>query len=341
TATSTQPIYASSTWDATGGTFNSASSTVEFTSTMAGKTITVNDNSFWNLTFNGSGGGWTFQDDATTTNDFTIIQGTATSSSGTLSVGGDWLNLGTFNHGSGTVIFNSALTGIGIYPNSSLFHVVTFNNSLGGWSITGNATSSDNWNLTNADSFRAEGWYDSDWLYRKRIIIDHTKVSTTTDSFPVLISITDSDLTTNAREDGYDILFTSSDGITKLDHEIEQYASTTGVLASWVETPVSSAEDITLYMYYGYAGASNQQNSSGVWDSGYKMVQHFGEDSASTTDSTVNNNTGSAYSGATPISLATTTGQISGAISLDGNDDYVLIPYSSELDFNGNFTLSF
>ena len=62
-------------------------------------------------------------------------------------------------------------------------------------------------------------WYNSSWQYRKKLTIDYTKVGATLSNFPVLVSLTsDSDLAARARSDGYDILFTSSDGTTKLDH---------------------------------------------------------------------------------------------------------------------------
>ncbi|MCK5592282.1 MAG: hypothetical protein KAI72_10040, partial [Candidatus Pacebacteria bacterium] len=102
TATSTQTIYASSTWDATGGTFNSASSTVQFTSTVSGKTITVNNNPFWNLTFNGSGGGWTLVDNTTITNDLTMTTGTLSGTNNVTVQGGDATGNGTLNFTGGT-----------------------------------------------------------------------------------------------------------------------------------------------------------------------------------------------------------------------------------------------
>ena len=67
------------------------------------------------------------------------------------------------------------------------------------------------------------GWYNSSWTYRKAITIDNTKVDANLTNFPVLISMTDPDLRDNAQSDGDDILFTSSDGTTKLSHELEKY----------------------------------------------------------------------------------------------------------------------
>ena len=115
-------------------------------------------------------------------------------------------------------------------------------------------------------------WYNYGWNYRKNITINKSKVPSTQSSFPVLISLTsDADLSASAQGDGDDILFTSSDGITKLPHEIESYSS--GALTAWVNVPsVSSTDNTTLYMYYGNASSTSQQNVNGVWDSNFKAV---------------------------------------------------------------------
>src|ERR1039457_3620252 len=109
-------------------------------------------------------------------------------------------------------------------------------------------------------------WYNTGgtWLYRKPITIDHTKVSgvasSTLSSFPVLVSVTDTQLksTSNggvvASSTGADILFTKSDGTTLLDYEIESYASTTGQFIAWVNIPILSAvTNTTIYEYFGNA----------------------------------------------------------------------------------------
>ena len=82
-------------------------------------------------------------------------------------------------------------------------------------------------------------WYNIDWKYRKKITIDSTKVMDDLTGFPVLISFpSDSDLATNTRGDAFDILFTASDGVAKLSHEVEFYDNTTGQLVAWVKVPL-------------------------------------------------------------------------------------------------------
>ncbi|MEA3398264.1 MAG: fibronectin type III domain-containing protein [Patescibacteria group bacterium] len=70
-----QTITVSGGWDASSGSFDAASSTVEFTSTFAGNRIIANNNPFWSLTLNGAGGQWLFSGSATTSATTTIQAG--------------------------------------------------------------------------------------------------------------------------------------------------------------------------------------------------------------------------------------------------------------------------
>lgn len=74
------------------------------------------------------------------------------------------------------------------------------------------------------------------WKYRKKITIDHTKVSKDERNFPVLVSIADINMI-KAQADGSDFVFTSDDKLTKLSHEIESFDSVTGSLVAHVKVP--------------------------------------------------------------------------------------------------------
>ncbi|MCK4693258.1 MAG: DUF2341 domain-containing protein, partial [Anaerolineales bacterium] len=189
----------------------------------------------------------------------------------------------------------------------------------------------------------SSGWKDSSWPYRKRIIIDGDQVSgsSTLTNFPVLISIapdTDNDLKHTSYDghvgkiDGTDIFFTNDEGDGwqtgefSLHHEIEKYDPETGELVAWVEVPdISPYADTTLYMYYGNAGASDQQNVSGTWDANYAGVWHLPEDAAGTTaldlyeDSTSNANHGD-----DGVDATGKDGQI--GLGQEFDDDYIVIP---------------
>jgi hypothetical protein len=185
-------------------------------------------------------------------------------------------------------------------------------------------------------------WYNPGWLYRKQITIDHTKVSGGADltDFPFLVNLnSDADLAAYAQANGNDILFAGADGATKLSHEIETYTSATGALVAWVRVPiVSSSVDTVVYLYYGNAGASNQQNPTAVWDSHYHGVWHLKENGALAGDSTSNAN--NATTGTLPTQTA---GQIGNGQSFDGTTQSVGVPDAASLNIptDGTFSVWF
>ena len=178
-------------------------------------------------------------------------------------------------------------------------------------------------------------WWDTAWQYRKRITINHSRVTADLTDFPVLVSVTDTDLASKAQSNGYDIAFTNKTG-GKLNHEIERFDSVTGTLAAWVKIPsLSSAVDTVLYMYYGNLGASNQQNPTGTWDTNYVMVQHLEEPSGTFSDSTSYSNAGSAVGGLT----RNVAGKINGACQFDGSTGYINVADADSLEGMAALTL--
>jgi hypothetical protein len=173
-------------------------------------------------------------------------------------------------------------------------------------------------------------WYNSNWQYRKVLTIDYTKVGATLSNFPVLVSLaSDTDLAADAQDDGDDILFTSSDGTTKLDHEIELFNGTTnGQLVAWVKIPsLSNAADTQIYLYYGNGSATSQQNRTGVWNDGgsnyYKGVWHLHQSFA---DSTQYANNGTDTGGTTDFA-----GKIANARNFNGTSQYITVADSASL----------
>ncbi|MDD3735401.1 MAG: DUF2341 domain-containing protein [Candidatus Pacebacteria bacterium] len=118
------------------------------------------------------------------------------------------------------------------------------------------------------------------------------------------------------------MLFTLSDGTTKLSHEIEDYDSATGKLISWVKVhTLSSTQDTILYLYYGNQSAENQENKTDVWSNGYVGVWHMNDKTTSTIfDSTSNNNHGTKKAVNEPIEI---DGKIGKAQNFDGSNDYI------------------
>ena len=128
------------------GTFTNSSKTVTFAATDAGNTIAGNlsgTSKFYNLVFNGVAGAWSFTSNPAVevANDLTITNGTVTSTSGNLTVTGNYSNAGTFTHNSGTMIFNATDAGntlAGTMSSTSSFYNLTFSGAAGAWSFTSN-----------------------------------------------------------------------------------------------------------------------------------------------------------------------------------------------------------
>lgn len=176
-------------------------------------------------------------------------------------------------------------------------------------------------------------WYNLNWSYRKLITFDNTRVVSTETDFPVLVHLaSDLDISAEAQADGDDILFTSSDGTTKLDHEIEKYVTGTGELIAWVKIPsLSSTVDTDIYIYYGHVDISNQENPAGVWDSNYKGVWHLKESGNGTADEFVDSSgTGNHGQGDTAPTQVT-SGKIGNAQDFNGTANEIDLGTSSTL----------
>ena len=178
-------------------------------------------------------------------------------------------------------------------------------------------------------------WWDCNWSYCKKIIIDHTKVQADQTNFPVLLyRAADAELSAYAQSDGNDIVFVDRYNITQYKHEIEKYVSGTGELVVWVNvTSVSSTEDTILYMYYGNPDCGNQQDVTATWDSNYVLIQHLNETAGTLYDSTSNNNDG-INNGAD----YNASSKIDGGYDFDGSD-YVLCNTSDSLNVTTQITL--
>jgi len=99
-------------------------------------------------------------------------------------------------------------------------------------------------------------------------------------NFPLLVSITDSDLQKNARADGFDIFFTKSDETTVIPYDRESYDSTTGELIAWVLVDLSDTADNKIFMFYGNPNdEADQQNPLPVWNTRFQDVFHFNQTS--------------------------------------------------------------
>ncbi len=193
------------------------------------------------------------------------------------------------------------------------------------------------------------GWYNSSWGNRKAVTVYHAQVAgaASLTNFPMLFAVTDPNLKTAtnggsvAKADGSDILFTAADGVTKLDHEMQQYNAATGQVVAWVRIPsLSPTEDTVVYVYYGNASAAEQQNKAGVWSNGYKGVWHLAENAASVAVADASGN-GNAGTNAANTNTKTTSGKMGAALAYNGTTGYTSVASSAGLGSGlGSFTVS-
>ncbi|MDI6758981.1 MAG: filamentous hemagglutinin N-terminal domain-containing protein, partial [Candidatus Omnitrophota bacterium] len=101
-------ITCSNNWLKTAGTFNAETSTVIFDATTTGKTITDGGSNWYNVTFNGTGGGWSFVDSTVITSDMIVTAGTLSGTQDITVQGGDITGNGTINLTGGTCLLDGA-----------------------------------------------------------------------------------------------------------------------------------------------------------------------------------------------------------------------------------------
>ena len=195
-------------------------------------------------------------------------------------------------------------------------------------------------------------WYDSDWGKRMKISVDSSKVPSILADFPMLISSIEA-FWAGDQADGGGFLFTSSNGTTKLDHEIERYDSPTGELIAWVEIPtLASSTGTDIYIYYdNTTGGLDEQNITGTWSNGFVGVWHLEEtcsdgDTGCIKDSTGNNDATAKQFEDGGGGTTNATGKLGGADLFSGEPcagggcDYHQIPADSSLDVQDNYTVS-
>jgi Concanavalin A-like lectin/glucanases superfamily/Domain of unknown function (DUF2341) len=200
-------------------------------------------------------------------------------------------------------------------------------------------------------------WYSASYSYRKVLTIEAgyaTGVATTTNAgFVVVASTTQEFLKKTgdgggkiATNSGYDIIFVDDDDTTLLPFEIEQYASSTGTLVSFIRVPdISSTTDRTIYMYYGNASATNNATSGAVWTkigsnaSTTNAVWHLQQNPKATAPSMRDSTNYGNHGTATNFYSATSSvvAQLDGGLSFDGVNDYVS---ATQIDLRTGSTIS-
>jgi prepilin-type N-terminal cleavage/methylation domain-containing protein len=172
---------------------------------------------------------------------------------------------------------------------------------------------------------------------RKKITIDNTYIDVDLSNFPLYIKINSDANMSAARSDGYDIRFTSSDGLTLLSYERESWSGGGGSSVNadiWVKvSTIDDAVNTDIYIYYGKSDATDGSVPANVWDTNFYMgVWHL----TNTNDSTSNGNNGTAYNQTSTYG----SGKIAGAYSFDGTNDWIQVADSDTLTPGQKLTIS-
>jgi len=256
-------------FDASSGTFVHNNGKVELTSNSLGEVVTPGDNPFYDLTFFGGGGAWSFgQVNATTSGAFEILAGSVTLPSAKLYVVGDFQNeAGSFDANGGLVELYTVDTQKLIELSGSVLNDVRFDGVSAG---TGN-------------------WYSTAWPFRYGITVQSGQVDGDVSDFPVYVDLAGApqSLWDNAQEDGGDIRVADDLG-NEVPIDLVSYATTTqtGEL-HFRASDLSASSDTTYYIYYGntLVGGYLSDDPFGaenVWTNGYVAVYHLEEEASGT-----------------------------------------------------------
>ncbi|MEK7462460.1 MAG: DUF2341 domain-containing protein [Patescibacteria group bacterium] len=140
-----------------GGAITHNTSDVYLTNVTAA-TLLASTSDLYTVRFSGGGSYNMLDEDITLLGSLFVSNGSAVDlASGTIAIGGSFVAAsGTFEHSSSTILFNSTDTGEVINPGVSEFYAVQIGAPTGGYTLTGNATTTHNFTLQSATSFSAD-----------------------------------------------------------------------------------------------------------------------------------------------------------------------------------------
>jgi len=180
----------------------------------------------------------------------------------------------------------------------------------------------------------------SDWPYRMQVAFPGYTQGEVLTNFPALVVFSNNvgnsgfNYSQFASANGYDLRFSTADGSTELNYEIEQW-NTNGNSCVWVQVP-QLYSGCSIWAYWGNSGMASAPaiytTNGAVWSgNAYAAVWHMV--GSNTLDSTANGNDGSADT--RTGSISSVTGIIGVAQQVSGGG-HVTVPYSSTLSFVTN-----
>ncbi len=191
-------------------------------------------------------------------------------------------------------------------------------------------------------SGEATEWWNKSWQYRQKISFDTTPsgvdISENIDDFPLLVRLHSGNFNfANAKNDGTDIRFISSDGQNLLKHHIERFDSIEEIALLWVRLPRVSAKTATEYiwMYYGNESAVGGQDINGTYAVDQVLVMHMNEVEGMPKDATAYRNNSAEFKGGLGLPSVIGTGS-----TITSAEDGIVIANSPSMDFSSGITFS-
>ncbi len=131
-------------------------------------------------------------------------------------------------------------------------------------------------------------WYNENYLYKKIITIDNSKIYDNLNNYILFLNITDINLKNHSIGNGLDIIFVNESDESLLYFETDFYENTNGYLNAYIKIPyLNKTKTNKIYMYYGNDNTTNKENLIGTWLN-YTTVYHFSENSGNCLDSANN-----------------------------------------------------
>lgn len=184
-------------------------------------------------------------------------------------------------------------------------------------------------------------WMNQAWSNRIKITVKGAKVTGDLSDFPVYLDlgILPSEFFNKVKLAGADIRITKADGKTELVREIVSVdkVNKTGELHFKADV-LKTGVDNDFYIYFGNANAT-ETGGQNVWTNGYAGVWHLHNDPSSATisDSSSNNNSGTSAGAMTASDLV--TGKVGKALDFDGINDLIDFGANSSLNLTTNLSV--
>jgi biopolymer transport protein ExbB len=141
----------------------------------------------------------------------------------------------------------------------------------------------------------ASAWWNADWSQRKKISLNTgaagVELKESLAQVPVAVRLHTGNFSfIDAKADGSDLRFVSSDDKTPLKHHVELFDGANELAIVWVQlpklTPGSAAEYV--WLYYGNEKAPAADDAKGTYDGQQVAVFHLGEKEGAPRDATAN-----------------------------------------------------